>query len=77
MKFANIFARRSEDAYSGSRQIRFSGGVAGGKPVLLRVNYEEGHGFGAMRKQKENLYADFVSFFFWQFGMPGFQPNHP
>ncbi|HVC00086.1 MAG TPA: prolyl oligopeptidase family serine peptidase [Candidatus Dormibacteraeota bacterium] len=56
---------------------RLQAATSSGKPVLLRVNYQGGHGFGATRKQEEDLYADFLSFFFWQFGMPRFQPNHP
>jgi prolyl oligopeptidase len=55
---------------------RLQAASSSGKPVLLRVNYEGGHGFGATRKQEEDVYADFLSFFFWQFGMPGFQPGH-
>ncbi|HVB35268.1 MAG TPA: prolyl oligopeptidase family serine peptidase [Patescibacteria group bacterium] len=54
---------------------RLQAASSSGKPVLLRVNYQGGHGFGATRKQEENLYADFLSFFFWQFGMRGFQPS--
>jgi prolyl oligopeptidase len=44
------------------------------KPILLRVDYEGGHGIGASRKQREELLSDIFSFFFWQFGVPGFQP---
>jgi prolyl oligopeptidase len=54
---------------------RLQAASSSGKPVLLRVNYESGHGFGSTRKQEEDLYADFLTFFFWQFGMPGFQPG--
>ena len=52
---------------------RLLAATSSGKPILLRVNYEGGHGFGATRKQEENLYADFLTFFFWQFGKQGFQ----
>lgn len=54
---------------------RLQAATSSGKPILLRVNYEGGHGFGATRKQDENLYADFLTFFFWQFGVRGFQPK--
>ena len=45
-----------------------------GKPVLLRVDYEAGHGIGSTKKQNEVLRADVWSFLLWQFGLPGFQP---
>lgn len=54
---------------------RLQAASASGKPVLLQVNYQEGHGYGNTRKQDEEDYADWASFFFWQVGMPGFQPG--
>jgi hypothetical protein len=49
--------------------------VASGKPVLLRVDYQGGHGtIGGTRAQVQELYADQWSFLLWQFGVPGFQP---
>jgi len=47
-----------------------------GKPVLLRVDYEAGHGWGATKTQTEQLLADQWSFLLWQFGVAGFQPVH-
>jgi prolyl oligopeptidase len=44
-----------------------------GKPVLLRVDYEAGHGIGTTKKQNEEQRADTTSFLLWQFGLPGFQ----
>ena len=45
------------------------------KPVLLRVDYEGGHGtIGGTKAQIQELYADQYSFLLWQFGDPGFQP---
>lgn len=46
------------------------------KPVLLRVDYEAGHGFGSTKSQMQQLLADQWSFLLWQFGAPGFQPSH-
>jgi prolyl oligopeptidase len=54
---------------------RLQAATSSGKPVLLRVDYEGGHGIGAARNQQEELFADIFSFFFWQFGIPDFQPN--
>jgi len=47
-----------------------------GRPVLLRVDYEAGHGWGSTKTQTEQLLADQWSFLFWQLGAPGFQPVH-
>ena len=44
------------------------------KPVLLRLDYEAGHGQGASREQAQERIADIWSFMLWQFGMPVFQP---
>jgi prolyl oligopeptidase len=46
-----------------------------GKPVLLRVDYQGGHGgWGATRSQMDEVEADQWSFLLWQFSEPGFQP---
>jgi prolyl oligopeptidase len=50
--------------------------TSSGKPVLLRVDYEAGHGMGSTKTQRERLLADQWSFLLWQFGVPGFQPAH-
>jgi prolyl oligopeptidase len=49
--------------------------TASGKPVLLRIDFQGGHGIGASRKQREAEYADEFSFCLWQFGVDGFQPK--
>lgn len=43
------------------------------KPVLLRVDFDAGHGIGSTRTQADALYADAYSFFLWQAGAPDFQ----
>ncbi len=48
---------------------------AGAAPVLLRVDYEAGHGIGSTRLQVLAQLADTMSFYLWQFGVPGFQPK--
>jgi len=45
-----------------------------GKPVLLRLDYESGHGQGSTRAQLQERTADVYTFMLWQFGVPGFQP---
>jgi len=45
-----------------------------GKPILLRVDYDAGHGLGSSRAQLEQLRADEWTFLLWQLGDPEFQP---
>lgn len=44
-----------------------------GKPVLLRVEFEAGHGIGSTRTQSDNEYADAFAFIFWQSGDERYQ----
>jgi prolyl oligopeptidase len=53
---------------------RLQAATSSGKPVLLRVDYEAGHGWGSTRTQTEELLADEWSFLLWQFGVRDFQP---
>ena len=46
-----------------------------GKPVLMRLDYELGHGGGGTRNQQQVQTADIWSFFLWRFGVPEFQPK--
>jgi hypothetical protein len=47
------------------------------RPILLRVDFDEGHGLGSSRPQRERLLADQFSFVLWQSGDPEFQPAKP
>ena len=47
----------------------------GGKQVLLRLDYEAGHGVGSTKKQQLQERADIFSFFLWQMGVDGYQPK--
>lgn len=60
----------------GKMAARLQAATSSGKPVLLRVDYEAGHGVGSTKTQREQLLADEWSFLLWQFGVPGFQPMH-
>jgi prolyl oligopeptidase len=53
---------------------RLQAATASGKPVLLRIDYEAGHGIGTTKKQIQEEMADIWTFVFWQAGVPGFQP---
>lgn len=46
-----------------------------GKPILLDVDYDAGHGLGSQRDQERKLWADEMAFALWQFGDPAFQPK--
>ena len=45
-----------------------------GRPALLRVDYDAGHGIGSNRTQQEHQLTDLWSFALWQMGDPAFQP---
>lgn len=46
-----------------------------GKPVLLRVDFQAGHGMGSTRQQRDEEFADIFAFALWQSGIQGFQPG--
>jgi prolyl oligopeptidase len=59
----------------GKMTARLQAANASGKPILLRVDYQGGHGgIGSTKAQFEELLADQWSFLLWQFGVPEFQP---
>ena len=45
------------------------------KPVLMRVDYDAGHGLGSTKSQRDAEFADEVAFLFWQFGITAYQPK--
>ncbi len=59
----------------GKFAARLQAASSSGKPVLLRVDFEGGHGVGATDAQKAAEVADVWSFFLWQMGDPAFQPR--
>jgi prolyl oligopeptidase len=46
-----------------------------GKPVLLRIDFDAGHGIGTGAAAHLELMADIQAFTFWQTGVPAFQPR--
>ncbi len=46
-----------------------------GKPVLMRVDFDAGHGIGSTRRQTDELQADLFAFVLWQAGVAGYQPT--
>jgi prolyl oligopeptidase len=59
----------------GKMAARLQAANAGGRPILLRVDYDAGHGFGSTRTQRDELLADQLAFMYWQMGDPEFQPR--
>jgi prolyl oligopeptidase len=53
---------------------RLQTATASGKPVLLRIDYDGGHGIGSTKAQSIAETADVWAFFLWQMGDPAFQP---
>jgi prolyl oligopeptidase len=45
-----------------------------GKPILLRVDFDAGHGVGSTRAQQDREAADTYAFLLWQTGVKGYQP---
>jgi prolyl oligopeptidase len=54
---------------------RLQASTTSGKPVLLRVDYDAGHGLGSTKSQRDEELADELAFLLWQFGVPGYQPR--
>ncbi len=49
---------------------------ASGKPILMRVSYQSGHGIGSTKAQEDSELADEEAFLLWQLGAVDFQPKH-
>ncbi len=54
---------------------RLQASTNSGKPVLLRVDYDAGHGLGSTKSQRDAELADEAAFLFWQFGIADYQPK--
>jgi prolyl oligopeptidase len=54
---------------------RLQASTTSGKPILLRVDYDAGHGMGSTKTQRDGELADEIAFLFWQLGLPEFQPT--
>lgn len=54
---------------------RLQASTNSGKPILLRVDYDAGHGLGSTKSQRDEEYADELAFLLWQFGVADYQPK--
>ena len=53
---------------------RLQAATSSGRPVILRVDYDAGHGIGSTKSQRDALIADELAFFYWQIGEAAYQP---
>jgi prolyl oligopeptidase len=53
---------------------RLQAASSSGKPVLLRVEFQAGHGLGSTRAQRDLEVTDVYAFALWQAGVAGYQP---
>ena len=53
---------------------RLQAATASDAPVLLRVEFDAGHGIGSTRAQQDAVAADTYAFLLWRLGVPGHQP---
>ncbi|KNZ33402.1 MAG: hypothetical protein AD742_06990 [Methylibium sp. NZG] len=53
---------------------RLMAATTSGKPVLIRLDFDAGHGVGSTKKQQLEERADIFAFMLWQMGVPGYQP---
>ena len=64
------------DPWEGAKMAaRLQAANAGPNPILLRVNYDAGHGITDTIAQQVSDWTDIFTFFFWNFGNPDFQPT--
>jgi prolyl oligopeptidase len=71
---AGINDPRVDPSQPAKMTARLQAATSSAKPVLLRVDYDAGHGMGSTRGQHDLEYADEMSFLLWQMGDPEFQP---
>jgi prolyl oligopeptidase len=60
----------------GKMAAKLQAATAGDSPILLRVNYDAGHGLTDTVAQQVSDWTDIFTFFYWNFHDPGFQPVH-
>jgi prolyl oligopeptidase len=56
---------------SAKAAARLQAATSSGKPVLLRLDGQAGHGMGSTAQQGISKQADIYSFLLWQFGKLG------
>jgi len=59
---------------SGKAAARLQAASSSGKPVLLRLDLQAGHGMGSTATQRDAMSADIYSFLLWQMGRTPIRP---
>jgi prolyl oligopeptidase len=59
----------------GKMTARLQAATVSGKPILLRVDFDAGHGVGSTRAQQDREAADTYAFLLWQTGVKGRGPQ--
>jgi prolyl oligopeptidase len=57
----------------GKMTARLQAATSSGKPILLRVDFDAGHGIGSTRAQQDREAVDTYAFLLWQTGVAGYQ----
>ncbi|HET6578100.1 MAG TPA: prolyl oligopeptidase family serine peptidase [Gemmatimonadales bacterium] len=70
---AGIFDSRVEPWQPAKMAAAMQAQATGERPVLLRVDFDAGHGMGLTKAQRSAQLADVYGFLFWQLGEPAFQ----
>ena len=60
--------------HSAKAAARFQAATTSGKPILMRLDGQAGHGIGSTAQQGFSKQADIYSFLLWQFGKMGLKP---
>jgi prolyl oligopeptidase len=60
---------------SAKTAARLQATTASDRPVLLRLDYQAGHGIGSSAIQRRLEFVDTLAFMLWQFGDPDFRPR--
>jgi prolyl oligopeptidase len=60
---------------SNKMAARLMAASTSGKPILLDLDYDSGHGAGATKAQRQKWAANYYAFILWQAGHPDFQPK--
>jgi prolyl oligopeptidase len=64
------------DAWQAAKMAaRLQAATSSGKPVLLRIDDDAGHGMGSTKRQTYEVAADRYAFLLWQAGVKEFQPR--
>jgi prolyl oligopeptidase len=68
---------RAATFHSAKYAASLAAATSSGEPVLLRIDFDAGHGagFGSSRTQADGQWADMLSFALWQGAAPAFQPR--